>query len=334
MDVLFAAEGLVPAVGGAERFMVEALDALRERHSVRVVQLDPMPRPDPYWEGRRLRREEVGRRVVAALGQRLPDVVVTQLHASPAVIAAADRARIPNVLVLPSYESLCKLAFEAGADCRPQTRCRGCPAARALPERERRELERSREEHESAIRSATRLVALSRYVGSACREWCGRDADVVYPVGRTPVDAGARPDGPTLAPAVSWNRNKGAHVVEALDDVVAVEGDRPIDEVLRGAAIVIVPSQWPEPFGRTAFEAMAAGVPVLASRTGGLPEFVPAEQLVADFADPDAWRAAIAELREPRHWLAARERGLNAARIVLRQAPLRRFEELLLATAR
>ncbi len=314
--------------------MVEALGAVRERHVVRVVQLDPMPRPDPYWEGRRRRREEVGRRVVAAVAEQRPDVVVTQLHAAPAVIPAADAAGVPSVLVLPSYESLCKHAFDAGTECRPETLCRGCPAALALPESERRELAGSRVAHEASLASVSALVAPSRFVAAACLDWCGREATVVHPVAAPPGDAEARPDGPVVALASRWTRNKGAEIVAALGDVRSAEGDEPVGSVLAGAGILVVPSQSPEPFARVAFEGMAAGVPTLASAIGGLPELVPAEQLVVDYADPAAWRAAIAELREPRRWLAARECGLNAARTARRQAPLRRFEELLLATAR
>lgn len=334
MDVLFAAEGLVPAVGGAERFMVEVLGGLRDRHSVRAVYLEPAARPDRYWEWRRLRREEVGRRVARALAERRPDVVVTQLHAAPAVVAAAGTAGVPSVLVLPSYESLCKHAFDADTECRPETRCCGCPAALALPESERGELERSREAHEASLAAVTALVAPSRFVTAACRNWCGREATVIHPVGGPPGDAGARPDGPVIALASRWTRNKGAEIVAALGDVRSAEGDEPLADVLAGAGVLVVPSQSPEPFSRVAFEGMAAGVPTLASATGGLSELVPAEQLVADYGDPVAWRAAILALREPRRWLAARERGLNAARSVRRQAPLRRFEELLLATAR
>lgn len=42
----------------------------------------------------------------------------------------------------------------------------------------------------------------------------------------------------------------------------------------RDADIVVVPSVWPEPFGRVAVEGMAAGRPVAASRIGGLQEIV------------------------------------------------------------
>jgi glycosyltransferase involved in cell wall biosynthesis len=45
-------------------------------------------------------------------------------------------------------------------------------------------------------------------------------------------------------------------------------------ERIRGARMVVVPSLWAEPLGMVAIEAAAAGVPVIASRVGGLPEVV------------------------------------------------------------
>jgi glycosyltransferase involved in cell wall biosynthesis len=55
--------------------------------------------------------------------------------------------------------------------------------------------------------------------------------------------------------------------------------------------IVLVPSRWPEPFGRIAVEAMASGIPTLVSATGGLPEAVggSALHMVRHFRSPDAW---------------------------------------------
>jgi glycosyltransferase involved in cell wall biosynthesis len=47
-----------------------------------------------------------------------------------------------------------------------------------------------------------------------------------------------------------------------------------IQENYRQADLCVVPSVWAEAFGRTAAEAMACGLPVIASRTGGLQEIV------------------------------------------------------------
>lgn len=44
--------------------------------------------------------------------------------------------------------------------------------------------------------------------------------------------------------------------------------------LLGSAAVAVVPSLWAEAFGLTVVEAMAAGVPLVASRTGGIPELV------------------------------------------------------------
>lgn len=86
------------------------------------------------------------------------------------------------------------------------------------------------------------------------------------------------------------------------------------EEVARlraGAALALVPSRSAETFGLAAAEAMAAGVPVVASAVGALPELVDAAALVpagdpdaladaarARFADAAAGDAGIARARE------------------------------------
>lgn len=44
------------------------------------------------------------------------------------------------------------------------------------------------------------------------------------------------------------------------------------ERILRSLDLVVVPSQWPEPFGLVAIEAMSTGVAVVAGNRGGLPE--------------------------------------------------------------
>jgi glycosyltransferase involved in cell wall biosynthesis len=47
-----------------------------------------------------------------------------------------------------------------------------------------------------------------------------------------------------------------------------------LPQLYEKADICVFPSVWPEPFGRVAVEAMAAGKPVIASRVGGLKDIV------------------------------------------------------------
>lgn len=65
--------------------------------------------------------------------------------------------------------------------------------------------------------------------------------------------------------------------------------------------VLIVPSQWQEAFGRVVVEAQASGIPVIASRTGGLPEAVgQGGILIDDYSNPDRWLPALQGLLEDR----------------------------------
>jgi glycosyltransferase involved in cell wall biosynthesis len=63
--------------------------------------------------------------------------------------------------------------------------------------------------------------------------------------------------------------------------------------------VLIVPSQWQEAFGRVVVEAQASGIPVIASRTGGLPEAVGGGGILIDeYSDPTRWLTALEGLLE------------------------------------
>ena len=80
----------------------------------------------------------------------------------------------------------------------------------------------------------------------------------------------------------------------------------------RRAALVLAPSRWEEPCPYSVLEAMAAGVPVLASDRGGLPELV-GEGSTLPPDDAAAWSAALSEL-----WENARLRAQRGARALAR----------------
>ena len=86
-----------------------------------------------------------------------------------------------------------------------------------------------------------------------------------------------------------------AHVEPLLDDplveFVGEVDDRGRDELLRGAAALLFPSWWPEPFGMAMVEAMACGTPVIALRHGSVPEVV-ADRVTGFICDTPADMAA------------------------------------------
>ena len=75
-------------------------------------------------------------------------------------------------------------------------------------------------------------------------------------------------DGPDRTPAEHRARELGVY-----DDVRFLGKQEPVEEILSIADIFMMPSG-SETFGLAALEAMACGVPVIASRIGGLPELV------------------------------------------------------------
>jgi glycosyltransferase involved in cell wall biosynthesis len=86
---------------------------------------------------------------------------------------------------------------------------------------------------------------------------------------------------------------------------VGLANDAELAELRDGAAVALAPSRSAETFGLAAAEAMAAGVPVLASRVGALPELVEDECLLAP-GDAAGLARAIVRLAGDR---AAGERG-------------------------
>jgi glycosyltransferase involved in cell wall biosynthesis len=100
------------------------------------------------------------------------------------------------------------------------------------------------------------------------------------------VIAGAGPDEERLRRIAADSRE-----VRFLGHVDAAE----LDRLRRGAALALVPSRWHEPHPYAVAEAMAAGLPVIASDVGGLPELAGAGSVLPP-TNIDAWAEAIAAL--------------------------------------
>lgn len=93
--------------------------------------------------------------------------------------------------------------------------------------------------------------------------------------------------------------------------------------------VLVVPSLWPEPFGLTALEGMAAGAAVVASEVGGVPEVVDDAGVLVPPGDAAALADAIEAMAESEEYLGrtqeasyerAREMSWHHARALLDMA--------------
>ncbi len=103
-------------------------------------------------------------------------------------------------------------------------------------------------------------------------------------------------------------------------------GRSELSSQIGGADALVFPSEWPEPFGIVPLEAMACGVPVVATGTGGSGEFLRHEEncLLFTPGDPGALADAVRRLAEDP---ALRRRVVEGGTATARHLTMDRFTD-------
>ena len=132
--------------------------------------------------------------------------------------------------------------------------------------------------------------------------------DRLKPAPRLVLAGRATPD------AAGWlERIARAPLVGRVSHLGYVE-DRDRERLYAGASVLVLPSL-DEGFGLPALEAMSAGVPVVASNRGSLPEVVGSGGMLVEPADVDGLARAIERVVTDRDWAESQGRaGLQQAR--------------------
>jgi glycosyltransferase involved in cell wall biosynthesis len=167
-----------------------------------------------------------------------------------------------------------------------------------------------------AERSGAAQGAYALYAGRLTEEKGVADAIAACRLAGVPlVVAGEGPDADALRAAASaGGGNPAGGAASGAAPEVRFTGRVDAAELARlraGAALALVPSRYEEILPLAALEAMAAGLPVVASRSGGLAEIVPpaglhpagdvataAERITALYGDAVAGETALAVARE------------------------------------
>jgi glycosyltransferase involved in cell wall biosynthesis len=215
----------------------------------------------------------------------------THLHnvAEHPAILEAYRAPIPCIAVSPHLAALVEERF--GRPCRvvpPALAPYWRPGLRRRPHSLPRILIAHPFEIElKGVSTGLKAVAELRRQGVACR---------LVRLSQWPLCDGERA---LLAPDEFHHRLKPTAVAR----------------LLRGTDLVLAPSWEQEGFGLPVLEAMASGVPVVASDISAFRAFAGSAAALVPFDQPAAFAEAAREiLSQPARWRAMRRRGLAAAR--------------------
>ena len=321
------------AVGGVQTYLGQLVPGLAAR-GIESAVVTGAEVPGLLEDGPAPPAAALGR-LRATLAELAPDVCLLHIALSPGVArAVAERVPViayahdyamvcpGNARFLhasgrfceegPGLRCLWRAYTERSTNRRPDRLLRAYRRARAWP---------------AAWPSLARVLVASPFVADVLAA-DGVPADrirvVAYPV------ASPEPAEPEAAADVLFvNRlvaSKGVHVLvralAGLDGVtLAVAGDGPergaletlaretgvearflgwIDArrraaLLRGCRVFVFPSLWEEPFGIAGVEALAAGIPVVASRVGGVPYWLEEGKggLLVPSGDPEALAAAL-----------------------------------------
>lgn len=119
----------------------------------------------------------------------------------------------------------------------------------------------------------------------------------------------------TLVRLSQWPRPPEERALLAADEFHAGLPPRDVPELVRGCDLLLAPSREPEGFGLPALEAMASGVPVVASEVSCYRAWAAAGARLVPADDPDRLAAAAHELlTDEAAWRRRREAGLAVAR--------------------
>jgi glycosyltransferase involved in cell wall biosynthesis/ubiquinone/menaquinone biosynthesis C-methylase UbiE len=301
--ILFIGDFLYPPMGGAEKSALTILQRfVRDGHTCFAL---------CKGTGEEVVYNEIHVRYVSHPGfieqsifQIKPSLIITQLNWACYGVDLAVKHHIPSILFIRSFEYFCATPVEFDTCDKNCASCQIHQHNRTIRDRFR-----------PAVLGADEVVCNSLFMKKLTRDFYGRDSHVVYP----PMEISDHECEHTQGTFIVMNQPEFHKGGDLFLELAKRMPDYPFMTVGRGnqtqlsncvhygqtdpliffqhARLLLVPSLLPEPFGRIAVEAMSNGIPVIASRTGGLPEVIgEAGILIDDYRNVDMWEKAIRTL--------------------------------------
>ena len=372
MKILFWTEVFWPHIGGAEIFCLNLYKSLRDRGHELILITD-LNRPNlaeraeveglpvyrlPFREGLTGKVDQLAyaKKRVAALKEEFhPDLIHLHTYGPASIfhVESQQRRRIPTLMTLhvhpnfslkpgsdflnyltrsiDGFSAVSSSVFAEGAEYFPDPSLKKYCIVNAIPEPTK--VPEPATSHEPAC-----LLSLGRMVSEkgfktalqAFSRLAETFPDLKY------VIAG---DGPDLA-ALKGEANRLG--IASRVDFRGWVAPQDIPALMAESAMVLVPSEWEEPFGLVALEAAHLGKAVVATRSGGLPEIVMEGETgrLVEKGKADEMAQAVADLlHDPEMTQAMGRRARKRAREVFPYEPMvdryeRAYAEILAAAPR
>jgi glycosyltransferase involved in cell wall biosynthesis len=295
--------------GGAERAASVMLQKVQKHYGYSCEMLSAHPVPfEQVRDGVRLRgfRDEEDLNAIT-LAER-PDIIIASLTDAVPAFKVAARHGVPRILSIHGYE------FSPPTE-EERRQWSMHPGFVPMPQ----------DDIDFVLNSADHIFSCSPYLQAFLRDRLRLDTEVLpndWNINEVMIDQNDLKEG-TYITGICSSPHKGIGIIlelarhftdaqfmlvgdvmrefppKLVGDIVAcgnidLPGHIKPRDFLASSKLVLVPSQLPEPFGRIAVEAMVNGVPVLASRNGGLGEIVgPGPMGVDDFTNIEAWKECL-----------------------------------------
>ncbi|MFH1409365.1 MAG: glycosyltransferase [Nanoarchaeota archaeon] len=256
-----------------------------------------------------------------------PDLILTQLQFMPGSVKAAVKNRIKSVAFIQNWEHFCPYLFMNHDPEQCQKDCFSyCPPAYKI---QWPVVQRIRKLHTWGFRHLDMVFGDSQYCCDVLKEYTGVTGLPFHPIvhlDKFKIEKNSKEfvtfinpiltKGITtvlklvrLMPETKFLVVGGGNVtaqpwiekVRKEKNVSYIPWEDDMRKVYAKTKVLIVPSTWPEPFGRICLEAQINRIPVVASKRGGLPEAVgEGGILVEDYKDAKAWKEALVSLDDPK----------------------------------
>lgn len=263
-----------------------------------------------------------------------PNLIITQLEYLPASVDVAQKHGIKTMGFLQNYEHFCPNSFKDKNAMNCSKECYRCssfvykaqfPFAQWMLDW-----------HKRTLKQVDHLFADSEYVKNVLKRFYDIDCEVMHPVlsvNHLRVDNRKQKYITFINPVNTKGADLVLEIVDGMpnEEFMVVGGKdeeyinrfkrytnveykpwvNDMKDVYKETKLLLVPSVWPEPFGKVVLEAQTNGIPVISSNVGGLPEAVGEGGTVLKKHEMNSWISAIEMYNDKEFYKSKSEKGVH-----------------------